>query len=314
MLQHVSRSLRYSLEGFLKRTFYVYNEPMTEEDIVQIVKEHWLAMDEKNRDTIEVRVHMALSTESGVFERKGNRYVMREHVPDDLHDLAYKFLAEKMYPQKHGELLRHIQQVTKRSRGELMSRVDFERDWRFARLTSGEWTLTEWSIINDEVVDLMTTLNVRNANRQELLELVAVDSKGETIVFFPELDPRFQVGSDGQIELLAFQDPPSNEAKASDKRDKESHFMLNNEETEEKYMTAKKDLIASILMELEAYLNRLEERDQQIPQEVMAYFHNDDLKGIERLMQERKRNAEFSTDLQELLKKWNVKAEEMVHV
>jgi hypothetical protein len=123
MLQHVSWSLRYSLEGFLKRTLYVLNEPMKEEDIVRIVKDHWLAVDDKNKDTVEARVHMALSTENGVFEKTGNRYTLRAHVPDELHDIAYSFLAEQKFPQKHGELLRYIQHVTKRSRGELMSRA-----------------------------------------------------------------------------------------------------------------------------------------------------------------------------------------------
>jgi hypothetical protein len=178
--------------------------------------------------------------------------------------------------------------------------------------------LTEWRIVNDEVADLMNMLNVARADRRELLELVSVDSAGETLVFFPELDPRFQVEPDGSVKLLKDADELTHHsARISTRNDDQEHDHQDHSETretEESNMTERNDMITSILLELQAYLTRLEERDQQIPQEVMAYFHNDDLKGIERLMQERKRNAEFSTDLQELLKKWNVKAEEMVHV
>lgn len=240
MLQRTSSPLRYSLEGFLKRLLYVHGGPMKEADIIQSVKDHWFTDGEKSKEKITERVQKILST--GPFAQKEGGYVLQEAIHDEWHDIAYQFLAQGNMPQKQGEILRYLQQMTKRSRGELMSRIDFDADGRFARLESGEWVLTEWQLINDE---------------------------------------------EEQIVMKEMEGQP---------------------------MNGNQDLVTTILSQMASYLKQLEERNRQIPEEVMRYFHMDDLKGIEQLMQERKRNVDFFNDLQELMKKWNVLVEDKVHV
>lgn len=113
-----------------------------------------------------------------------------------------------------------------------MSRIDLERDWRFARLEEGVWVLTEW--------DLHTAGNATN------------ERSGEEVT-----------------------------------------------------MNDQMDIVTDIIIELEAYISKLQAREKEIPQDVIRKFESEDLQSIQKLMDERKRVAGMVNDLKALAAKWN---------
>ena len=186
-----------------------------------------------------------------------------------------------------------------------MSRLDLEADQRFARLETGEWLLTEWELINDAVATLMVESEQRRASRQDLLDLFGAEQGQQ---FLPELDPRFAVVGD-QVECLLVESFAAATA---------PHTYL--EESEEKTMNATEvefqqqeqqetkvpthALVDMVLAQLTITAKELQTRNQEIPTEVMALFNEEDLKGIEALMLQRKRLEALTEDLQGLVRKW----------
>jgi hypothetical protein len=315
MLHQGAWTFRYSLEGFLKRVLRIAAGPMSETELVEAVRSGWAGPSEKSLDSIPDRVRAALQSRNGSFRKLDDeRYALREHAGDDLSERAYEFLKESGRPEKQGEILRHLQQSTGRNRGELMSRVDLDSDPRFARLESGEYLLTEWELVHDAVADLMAELSQRRADRQDLLDLVGGDGK-----FYPELDPRFAVAGD-TVECLLVEpeaaataellEEPSVEATTGTNETEES--LMNALETmatvdtntEEKVQVPTDQLVDLVLEQLTQAASELASRNQGLPNEVLTLFNLDDLKGIESLMQQRKRIGALAEDLQALVAKW----------
>ena len=305
MVQQGAWAFRYSLEGFLKRTLFAAGTPLAEPVLISKVASNWAGSDEISRDTLPDRVRAALRARSGAFRPEGEEsWTLRDALGDDLHSGAYAFLKDVCAPQKQGDILRHLQGVTGRGRGELMSRLDLEADLRFARLETGEWLLTEWELINDAVAALMVESEQRRASLQDLLDLFGAEQGQQ---FLPELDPRFAVVGD-QVECLLVQSlaavtaPHTYLEESEEKTMNETAVEFQQAEQETKVPTHA--LVDMVLAQLTITAKELQTRNQEIPTEVMVLFNEEDLKGIEALMLQRKRLEALTEDLQGLVRKW----------
>jgi hypothetical protein len=317
MLQQSAWTFRYSLEGFLKRLLHGREAGLGESELVEAVLSGYAAGDEKSLETIPARVRAALNAAHGAFVKTDDeRVVLREPLTDELTEQCYRFLQSKGRPQKNGEILRHLQEVTGRGRGELMSRVDLDRDPRFVRLENGEWLLTEWELVNDAVAALMTELGQRRADRSDLLALLAEEEhwRGKTLIFYPENDPRFAVSGETVECLLVDQEAAERtkpivdlSTESKEDSDMSETMMMDTVITEEKKESDAKDdaLIDSVLAMLTQAIATLNERNQEIPNEVLTLFNLEDLQGIEKLMTQRKRLMALAEDLQALVAKWS---------
>lgn len=231
MLDYTVWGPRYSLEGTLKRLLYTNAHPLSEEELATALIHHNRISEPKTKETIPTRICKALTAPHSAFERSGNGWTLRQSGEDPLHEEVYR-LFRKPFPLKQGEILRLLQQRTNRSKGELMSRIDLERDWRFSRLEEGDWVLTEWDLHTDT----------------------------------------------GAVMERA---------------------------KEETAMKEQKDIVTSIITELEATIMKLQARDEEIPQDVIRKFESEDLQSIRDLMEERKKIISMANDLQLLVAKWS---------
>jgi hypothetical protein len=62
----------------------------------------------------------------------------------ELHDEVYCYLDQIKRASTLVNILEHLQDVTKRSRGDLMSRIALEQDSRFVQLSNRTWGLRHW--------------------------------------------------------------------------------------------------------------------------------------------------------------------------
>jgi len=325
MVQQGAWTFRYSLEGFLKRALYAASAPRTESQLTESVLRDWAAGDEKSRESVPDRVRASLRAKGGAFRLVGDDlYSLREAQGDDLQERAYHFLQESGVPQKQGEILRHLQGVTGRGRGELMSRLDLDSDPRFGRLESGEWLLVEWNLVNDQIAAWMIELGQRRAAREDLLALVADEEhegQGQSAVFLPELDSRFAVVGES-VECLLVEPQAAaavEEAVLTAERTTES-----TQETEETKMNATTaldttltetageettvqqpvgELLMDVLAQLVQAADRLQARNNGLAAEVVNLFDSEDLDGIKALMADRKRLEALNNDLHALVVK-----------
>ncbi|MBX6394243.1 MAG: hypothetical protein IRY98_00775 [Alicyclobacillaceae bacterium] len=227
MSDTATRSYRYSIEGSLKRVLFEARRPMTVDELLAAVRA--MGRDDLPEDSLRQRLEAALTTGSGAFVAAEGGWRLRTEVHSELNDLAYAYLSEQGRPAKFGDILRHLQMVTRRSRGELMSRVDLDGDWRFARLESGEWVLTDWPPEQAETLTAQHSVQVRDAG--------SVHSKGEA---------RMVTGSGTEL------------------------------------------VVQQTIRVIQEQLKRLRQREEEISQEALQCFYQEDLSGIERLMGERR--------------------------
>jgi hypothetical protein len=330
MLQQGTWTFRYSLEGFLKRVLHSSETPRTESELVEAVLCDWTGEDEKAQSSsITARVRASLRGHGSAFRMlEDGRFALRTESVDDLVDEAYQFLKDSGRPQKQGEILRHLQEATGRERGELMSRIDLDRDARFARLEGGEWLLTEWELVNNAITQLMVELGQRRASSEDLLSLIEEEDelRGKTLIFYPELDPRFAV-VDGQVDCLEVQpeaattaeetvvetldettyneEPLDKQGTDEEEADMTTTIFEGVETNEEKVTVSTGMLVDHVLGQIATAAVELQTRDQEIPNEVLQLFNSEDLRGIESLMGQRKRIAELAEDLQAVIAKWS---------
>jgi hypothetical protein len=319
MMQRGAWTFRYSLEGFLKRSLHS-SEPKTLDELVDAVLREWAGPNEReSREAIADRVSAALNARLSAFQkREDERFVLRRAASDELHDRAYAFLKEVGCPQKQGDILRHLQMVTGRGRGDLMSRINLDADARFVRLEGGEWLLSEWELLNDAIAALMVELGQRRAQAADLIALVVEEDAGrmDNAKFLPELDPRFTAHGDA-IECLLVEP----EAAAAvdmlagtlqEDTEKMEEQQMNATETithtEEKKIfqdIPTTELVQTALRLLTDVSAELQGRVADMPKEVLELFNLEDLHGIENLMQQRKRLEALSEDLQRVVAKWS---------
>ncbi|TCP59442.1 hypothetical protein EV586_101661 [Tumebacillus sp. BK434] len=314
MLQQSSWTFRYSLEGFLKRVLHCAPCPLTEEGLVEAVLSDW-AGPEHSRESIAARVRASLHAANGAFSSVGgDKYTLRQTAGDDLQNHAYDFLKGTGRPQKHGDILRHLQQVTGRGRGELMSRVDLDCDPRFARLDGGEWLLTEWQPANDQIARLMVEQGRRRAELTDLLKWVSEHVEEETgleqnRIFYPEFDPRFALA--GTVVECLLVEPEAAATTLDTGMKLEEETMTTAEQptvtaaATDLSTVATHELVAAALKQLSDVSAELLRRNQEIPNEVLTLFNSEDLAGIEALMSERKRVGALADDLALFVTKWS---------
>ncbi len=311
MLQQGSGALRYSLEGFLKRVLHCAPCPLTEEGLVEAVLSDWAGPDQA-RESISARVRASLQATNGAFTSVAeDKYMLRHAVGDDLQNLSYQYLTETGQPQKLGDILRYLQKVTGRGRGELMSRVDLDCDPRFVRMDGGEWLLTEWEPVNDHLARLMVERGQRRGELSSLLALLGEEQDTHQYqIFYPEYDPRFTVNGD-VVECLLVEREVAVASNLDTNLEEEKVEELKTEQT---LMTQKLDelasvptpqLVAAALQHLSLLSAALQERNQAIPNEVLTLFNSEDLAGIESLMGERKRVGALADDLASFVTKWS---------
>lgn len=330
MLQQSAWTFRYSLEGFLKRVLHKAAGPQSESELIESVLADWAGEDEKSRESIPARVRASLQARNGAFQKQEqDRYVLRTQKTDDLCDRAYRYLQETGVPKKHGDILRHLQQVTGRGRGDLMSRVDLDNDPRFVRLEGGEWLLTEWELVHDAIVNLMVDLGQRRAGREDLLTLIAEEDelRGKHFIFQPELDPRFAVVGD-QVDCLLLESEATASVEKTDNMEEEpttetEERQMNDittafenaevaataeavetvETTENRVSTS--EFVDNALLQLAGICADVQRRNEEVPNEVVTLFNLEDIEGIQSLMLQRKRIAALAEDLQAFIAKWS---------
>ncbi|UOF89762.1 hypothetical protein LSG31_18085 [Fodinisporobacter ferrooxydans] len=63
----------------------------------------------------------------------------------DLHTVIVTYLEQTHRACTFADILEHLQDTTRRSRGELMSRINLENDSRFIRISDQLWGLADWN-------------------------------------------------------------------------------------------------------------------------------------------------------------------------
>lgn len=232
--------LRYSLEGALKRILFANVYPLSEEELEAALSPDYEFPEQRSKEPLRIRIHKALTAPHGAFVQSAQGFTLRKAEEDPLHEEVYRLFQNKI-PLKQGEILRQLQQITNRSKGELMSRIDLGRDWRFARLEEGDWVLTEWDlytagdaaverteeesamndqmdIVHDIITELEGYISKLQGREQEIPQEVIRKFESEDLQSIQKLmnERKRVVGMVNDLKTLATKWNEQNEAAASE--------------------------------------------------------------------------------------------------
>lgn len=238
--------------------------------------------------------------------------------PHQLHDLAYRYLLNIRQPKTAEQIFREVRKQTNFSWNQISRMLNLEKDPRFVQYEQDErWFLAEWKLANDHVYEYLVSTGAASLPLRAVSYSLEqkLDLSPKEYIFLPELDERFRVEADwlrlasaeraeSTDEMEARAEVSQAEAEAAAAvaaadstqpiRDVEADCDMNT-------TTTKTNVQAEVAQLLHQALKLLEQRSQEMAQEVIARFQESDVKGIEVLIQEKQRNEQVEGGIRQVL-------------
>jgi hypothetical protein len=249
------------------------------------------------------------------------------HQPHHLFDLAFRFLRETQTPKLLEQIVAELRRQTQFGWNQILRLLQLERDPRFVQYEGdSRWFLAEWSLANDQVYDFCQRNGITKVTSRSLVYFLEqeVGLDGEA-AFLPALDDRFRIdgdtlyitsGADGaedhglQQEVAAALAPEAAEAEEAVQVEQlvqveqpENTQLEVDELKEENTMNTvqSQHVLQEVQQLLEEAVSRLEARNVEMSQEVVAHFQQNNMQAIEVLMKEKNKHEQIANGIRQLL-------------
>lgn len=263
------------------------------------------------------------------------------YVPHQVFDLAFRFLRDTHSPRSMEQIIPELRKKTSFSWNQVARLLELQRDPRFVQYEGDtRWFLAEWKLANDLVHQFarereFQQLAARSSGH--ILE-VYLGLNPKEYVFLPELDNRFQV--EGEVIYIQHveeaqgvaddaAEPAAVVTEGSDQPDVviteaaaevaatlieetvETMESIESIEADEKNQPIEEEFVMNttmnkpVMQEVDQLLKQaitlLENRNQEMGQEVVANFQQSNMQAIEELMQEKWKNEQIVQGIQQVL-------------
>ncbi|RKD27121.1 hypothetical protein BEP19_00705 [Ammoniphilus oxalaticus] len=216
-------------------------------------------------------------------------------------------------PMTEEQLLRRLRSKNKISWSLAFERIGLLADHRFSQLVDGRWLLTNWEFVNDEVYHYLTEHETTQVPRREIAQLLDVKMgyRKKKCLFLPEYDQRFQID---QTSLAVLSKAPVGNASEETRREEDGGETLQtqaNAKEDKSFMEvaaamsqvveAKKTIVDEVVDDLMGALIKLEQRSNEMKDEVVGHFSSNNLEAIKGLMSEKEKNETVLSKLKEIV-------------
>jgi len=309
----------YTLPSIVKKAFRTGERSLPREEICSRLEACGL-ISGTNLDAASLLDRVLKMEPSPVRVGSSEAIVEITYQPHQLFDLAFRYLREARTPKLLNQIAAELRRHTQFGMNQIMRMLQLEKDPRFVQVQGDErWLLAEWSIANDQVYDFCQNKGITRVSMRSLVYFMEQDVQvGSESVFLPELDDRFRVEgvslyimleSRETEEQLAFQEIAAavreEERKTAaqaghvedDKREEEGL----KEELKMNSVQVQSQTIQEVRQLLQDAVSRLEARNREMAQEVVAHFQQNNLQAIEVLMKEKNKHEQIATGIRQLL-------------
>ncbi|UFJ41642.1 hypothetical protein LOK74_03770 [Brevibacillus humidisoli] len=239
------------------------------------------------------------------------------HQPHQLFDLAYRYLLDAQVPKTAEQIFREVRKRTQFSWNQIARILILERDPRFVQYENDDrWFLAEWKLANDHVYEYLVSAKAAPMPLRAVSYTMEreIGLSPKEYVFLPELDDRFQVET-GTVHLTSAEQSEATESEAdAEQRQAEAEVaaattspesarqQLSLEDDWSMNSTAVKTNVQKEVNDLlKQALHLLENRNQEMGQEVVARFQESDMRSIEGLMKEKQHNEQVVLGIKQVL-------------
>ncbi|GEB34388.1 hypothetical protein P4V49_07645 [Brevibacillus parabrevis] len=250
--------------------------------------------------------------------------------PHQVYDLAHRFLRDTQTPKKLEQIVAELRRQTQFGWNQILRMLQLERDPRFVQYQGDDrWFLAEWTQANDQVYDFCRDNGITHVAARSLVHFLEqeVGIAGDA-AFLPLLDDRFRV--EGETLYIIVRSEETDEELAAEEiaaaDSSESIAVIENETEEvapetasplhqepkqEETIFTKEEtnmtnatnvrVLEEVQQLLQEAISRLEGRNQEMSQEVVAHFQQSNMQAIEVLMKEKHKHEQIVLGIQQVL-------------
>lgn len=277
--------------SLLKKVFRSGERSLSREEISDRLRR----LSGSSMEDAEKIIQAALNDEKSPFCEGSSRAIVefRQQPASFVHE-TIQWLRKLGTPVEEEQLLRKLRSKNKISWSFSFERLGFLNDHRFVQLTDGRWLLTEWDIANDEVFRYLTERGITELARREIPSLLKVKlGMRDNRLFLPELDERFRI-DDTKVYILDGQ-------AEREQIIKNSSYVEVAATMSQETALKEKLIVDEVLEDLTIALAKLEQRSNEMKEEVIQHFSSNNLEAIKALMHEKERNEIALRKLRQLL-------------
>lgn len=250
--------------------------------------------------------------------------------PHQVYDLAYRFLRDTQAPKKLEQIVAELRRQTQFGWNQILRMLQLERDPRFVQYQGDDrWFLAEWTQANDQVYDFCRDNGITQVAARSLVHFLEQEVRiAADAAFLPMLDDRFRIEGD-TLYIIARSDVTDEELAAEEiaaADSSESIAIIENEteevapesvnllqqatEQQEPIFTKEETnmtnatntrVLEEVQQLLQQAISRLEGRNQEMSQEVVAHFQQSNMQAIEVLMKEKHKHEQIVLGIQQVL-------------
>lgn len=246
-----------------------------------------------------------------------------------MNNIAYEFLLQIGKPQSLDKIIKQVSKKTKTPIAQIERQLHMDEDVRFVQIYDMDrWLLAEWEIANDEIYQYLIQEQRLETSSNYIYQIMAsqIQEKGHPKkLWIPEVDLRFEVFENGKVVLHEHVNNENSENNNEHTDNNEENNEENNENENRQEDVLKQELetivnyegehnmnhnnevnevFAEVIKQVAAGVEILKERNDKMSNEVLEFFHENNLEEIHKLMEEKKANLEFQQELIQLIEKW----------
>ncbi len=322
----------YTPASYIKKVFRLGERSLPKDEIIGRLNQEF-AKSGQTTDGERMLQELLSMPQSPVRVGSSEAIIELTFQPHQLFDLAYRYVRDTHAPKTMEQILREVRRRTSFSWNQAARLLVLEKDPRFVQYAGDpRWFLAEWQLMNDEVYAWLTAKRLNHVSLRTLSFMAEQElgSSYKEYIFLPERDDRFKLEGDNLYlieqeeefalseELALNEETAANEelpreeiADQSELAKREAAVTVTLTETqptttrEETLMNMTQQANTSVQQEVNHHLRQalalLEERNQQMAQEVIGYFQQSDIQAIELLMKEKHKNEQAVLGIQQVL-------------
>lgn len=245
----------------------------------------------------------ALSCQGSPFREGTSKAIIAFHQESSsLSPHAFRALSESGMPVTEEQLLRKLRGANLISWSFPFERLGLQNDHRFVQLSDQRWLLNEWELVNNEVYNYLVqheTTEIPLIDIPLLMEMKLGLPKKKSI-FLPEFDERFHLG-ESKLYILSSQETKKTE-ELQVKTENTSFMEVAVAMTQETVIDKTKiTVVDEVIHDLMGSLIKLEQRSNEMKEEVVGHFSSNNLDAIRNLMNEKEKNEKVLLKLKEIV-------------
>jgi hypothetical protein len=296
--------------SLVKKTFKHGERSLSREEITQRL--HALTQDPYF--DVENSIQAALNHPYSPFREGNSRAIIQFiHESQPLSNHVYRLLNETGFPLSEDKILRKLRGLNLVSWNFSFERLGLYADSRFSQLQSdGRWCSSDWAVVNDDVYAFLLDQGTKELLTRDIAFLIQskLNLPKNHRLFVPQADGRFLVEGDKLYVLdLANEVPPidhqqdaiSHEMNDTIKSTYTEVAVAMNQELLTVESNSSKTVVDEVVQDLMGALIKLEQRSNEMKEEVLQYFASNDLGAIQGLIQEKDKNEKVLNKLQEII-------------